>query len=662
MRLVVCLLLYACLGLAASPFSDRRHFSKTFNEERNYRIFLPAGYETSNKRYPVIYYCHGHSDRYTLEKYDNGSDTVPKIASFAATHDVIVVSVDGYVARDYTGFYGGSPWDVRLEGGQFDFGAYFHELVAHVDSTYRTLTSRRFRATSGLSMGGFMSLWLSARYPHLIGSASSFNPGPEFYTGDVGRRMLWRPKDHVANHEQTMVRLIRASGDYISQYHELTRDAYARNHKVDFEYRQDEYHRHWATSIAETFDFHMRAFGRSNLDNVPEEFTHANPYRSFSVWGWQVEAEGASPGFTYLENVTQGSLQIRTRQWAPDGPPVAGRTIHVTSAPLYQAGATYKLLDYSLGRRTLSRQTVTADAQGRLRFSVDSAGHVVSFAGPGTGAEPPLPLPLTTKDRLIVYPDRDTTIPLSLYNPRDVAQSSLSAEISSAYPTIRILSGRASISRLNAGESADLSSQLRIRLTSGAGPLARTRLKLKITYDDWHSTLHDIDFYAAPSVLPAPPAIEIVDGRTLTLPVFRQQGNQGGGSIIRRQIKEGKGNGNGILDPGEEATIWVKVEQGLDPFDKNTWRRAKVFSDSPYLAETGDIQESKQREWTSAMERSSLIMLAPNAPRGTMIPLLLSSESWSFHWTPDVRYGSEPLYQPFQQHREHLHQYSLRLP
>jgi hypothetical protein len=163
-------------------------------------------------------------------------------------------------------------------------------------------------------------------------------------------------------------------------------------------------------------------------------------------------------------------------------------------------------------------------------------------------------------------------------------------------------------------------------------------------------------------VLPTPPAIEIVDGRSLTLPVFRQQGNQGGGSIIQRQIKEGKGNGNGILEPGEEATIWVKVEQGLDPFDKNTWHRAKVFSDSPYLTETGDIQESKQREWTSALERTSLIQMAPNAPRGTVIPLLLSNESWSFHWTPDVRYGPEPLYQPFQQHREHLHQYSLRLP
>ena len=44
-----------------------------------------------------------------------------------------------------------------------------------------------------------MSLYLSARYPDLIGSASAFNPGPEFYAGEKGRRLLWRPKDHVGN-------------------------------------------------------------------------------------------------------------------------------------------------------------------------------------------------------------------------------------------------------------------------------------------------------------------------------------------------------------------------------------------------------------------------------------------------------------------------------
>jgi pimeloyl-ACP methyl ester carboxylesterase len=227
-----------------------------------------------HKAYTVIYFFHGHSYRYALGKYDDGKDTVPKIAAFVAANPVIVVAVDGYVVRDYQGFYGGTPYDVMKTGGDYDFGPYFRELVTYIDSTYRTLTSRRFRATSGLSMGGFMSLYLNARYPELIGSASSFNPGLEFYVGDKSQRVLWRPKDHVSNHTHTMVRLIRASGDYISQYTEKTHDAYARADNVDFEFRQDEYHRHWTTSIGETFEFHLRAFAQSNLDNVPVTWNH----------------------------------------------------------------------------------------------------------------------------------------------------------------------------------------------------------------------------------------------------------------------------------------------------------------------------------------------------------------------------------------------------
>ncbi len=250
----------SCRSRRRKPFYDRLHESQVFHGPRHYRIFLPAGYETSRKRYPVVYYFHGHSDRYTLEAYDQGRDTAPKIAAFVAAHDLIVVAPDGYIASDYTAFYNGDPYDIRRNDGTADYGAYFQELVHYVDSTFRTLTSRRYRATSGLSMGGFMSLYLSARYPDLIGSASAFNPGPEFLAGESGRRSLWRPKDHIANHEQTMIRLIRASGDYISQYHEETREAYARASGVSFEFRQDEYHRHWATSIAETLDFHLRAF------------------------------------------------------------------------------------------------------------------------------------------------------------------------------------------------------------------------------------------------------------------------------------------------------------------------------------------------------------------------------------------------------------------
>ena len=258
---------------------------------------------------------------------------------------MIVVGVDGYVARDYTGFYGGTPYDVRRPGGDIDFGKYFLEQVATIDANYRTLTSRRYRATSGLSMGGFMSLYLSARYPQIIGSCSAFNPGPEFYVGEKGRRSLWRPKDYVLSFQHTPVRLVRASGDYISQYTEETRAAFAATPSVDFEFRQDEYDRHWATSIAETFDFHMRAFADPALDTTPTHWDYASAFDHFDAWGYHVQADIAGPAMIYLQHVSQAGMRITTRQWAPDGPPAVCTRLNVTTANLYQSGATYKVFD-----------------------------------------------------------------------------------------------------------------------------------------------------------------------------------------------------------------------------------------------------------------------------------------------------------------------------
>ena len=103
----------------------------------------------------------------------------------------------------------------------------------------------------------------------------------------------------------------------------------------------------------------------------------------------------------------------------------------------------------------------------------------------------------------------------------------------------------------------------------------------------------------------------------------------------------------------------LKLAQGLDPADKNNWHRTKVYSDSPWLIESRDIQELKQREWTGAKERTSVVRLAKETPAGAKVPLLLDNESWSFRYTPDVRYGKELLYQAFQEHRHHLHRYEL---
>ena len=130
--------------------------------------------------------------------YDAGESVYKgdTIASFVATHDVIVVKWDGYNPRkpgeDYLRPYNVSPVETSRQ-----FPLYFPELVEHIDSTYRTLADRGHRATAGLSMGGFMSFWVAGKYPDMVGSASNFMGSAEFSVGPRGLRRRVRPRRNV---------------------------------------------------------------------------------------------------------------------------------------------------------------------------------------------------------------------------------------------------------------------------------------------------------------------------------------------------------------------------------------------------------------------------------------------------------------------------------
>jgi hypothetical protein len=238
--------------------------------------------------------------------------------------------------------------------------------------------------------------------------------------------------------------------------------------------------------------------------------------------------------------------------------------------------------------------------------------------------------------------------------------TSVRVAVSSEYPTAKIGGAPVEVARIEPGAFADLTSKFPARFTAGDGDFAHARIRVELTFDGWQTAGEDVDVEIAPSARPVPAAFEILDGRTVTFDVFRQKGNQGGGGPVQRTVTEGKGNGNGVLEPGEEATIWVKLAQGLDPFDKGNWYRAKVYSDSEWIEETAVLEEQKQLEWTSAMERTSVIRLSAKTPAGAVLPLTLSNESWSYRFTPDARYGREKLYQAFQLHRRHIHRLDVK--
>jgi S-formylglutathione hydrolase FrmB len=126
------------------------------NSEYAFAVLLPTGYDTSARRYPVLFLLHGGGQTHTA---------FPSRAWFtreAAAREMIVVLPNG--GRSFFANAAGLS-EARYE----DLIA--TDLVQYVDTHYRTLATRESRAIAGISMGGFGSALIALRHPDLFGTA-----------------------------------------------------------------------------------------------------------------------------------------------------------------------------------------------------------------------------------------------------------------------------------------------------------------------------------------------------------------------------------------------------------------------------------------------------------------------------------------------------------
>ncbi len=225
LAILLALLLSSQLSWAEeAKIIDADHFSHVFGEIRNYRIHLPPGYDSAKqKRYPVIYFFHGWSERYfgviNSNPYEQGDDNGgDNIAAFVSKHEVIVVKWDGFNPRPDED-YSVTPYNIHTISTSRQFPLYFPELVEHIDANYRTLADRNHRAVSGLSMGGFMTLYIGGKYPHLVCAAGSFCGSPEYVLGPNDFRSHYRHTEMYNNYAGMKVRLHNGTQDTLRSYH-----------------------------------------------------------------------------------------------------------------------------------------------------------------------------------------------------------------------------------------------------------------------------------------------------------------------------------------------------------------------------------------------------------------------------------------------------------
>ncbi len=130
--------------------------SPTLNLNRRMYVYTPAGYDESDKEYPVFYLLHGAGgDEDAWSSMGRAVQIMDNMIAAGKAEPMIVVMTNGNGTQsaatiDY-------PMTQAADGygstGMFE-QSIVDDIIPYIDSNYRTLTDREHRAIAGLSMGG----------------------------------------------------------------------------------------------------------------------------------------------------------------------------------------------------------------------------------------------------------------------------------------------------------------------------------------------------------------------------------------------------------------------------------------------------------------------------------------------------------------------------
>lgn len=142
---------------------------------RDVAVYLPPSYAAEpERRYPVVYMLHGFTDSVEKWWFDENhwitlNEVVDRSLDRDDTQEMIVVMPDAHT-RFFGSFYSNSvttgDWESYVS----------QELVAFIDSHYRTLAKRESRGLAGHSMGGYGTMRIGMKYPDVFSSVYLLSP------------------------------------------------------------------------------------------------------------------------------------------------------------------------------------------------------------------------------------------------------------------------------------------------------------------------------------------------------------------------------------------------------------------------------------------------------------------------------------------------------
>ncbi len=166
--------------------------SKILKMERKYAVYLPPGYESSDRSYPVLYLLHGGGDDQTgWVQFGEVLHIADKAINEGKATPMVIIMPDANTGqRGYSNNAGGT-WKYE------DF--FFQELMPFVEKKYRIKAEKKYRAVSGLSMGGDGTFTYALHHPELFASACPLSAATGPLTLDDAKTRARRDNAAIAD-------------------------------------------------------------------------------------------------------------------------------------------------------------------------------------------------------------------------------------------------------------------------------------------------------------------------------------------------------------------------------------------------------------------------------------------------------------------------------
>jgi predicted alpha/beta superfamily hydrolase len=146
------------------------------NRYRRVWIYLPEGYASSRKRYPVLYMQDGQNVFEDTSSFSGEWGVDEALDSAGVNGEMIVVAVDHGGAKRLNEY---APFDMERYGpGEGAAYAAFltYTLRTYIDRNFRTKKRAKYNYIAGSSMGGLIAFYTTLAYPKKWGAAGVFSP------------------------------------------------------------------------------------------------------------------------------------------------------------------------------------------------------------------------------------------------------------------------------------------------------------------------------------------------------------------------------------------------------------------------------------------------------------------------------------------------------